>query len=73
MTWFEELGFDENPFDTDPGVSTKSSVGLDKPMGEVEYCISSGSIVFVEGAEGSGKSVLLKKLDGKIGTRAAVV
>lgn len=73
MEWFEGFGFDENPFSTDPAFSARSSAGLEKPLGELEYCVSSGSIVFVEGAEGSGKSVLLQKLAGKLGRRAAVV
>ncbi len=73
MEWFEEFGFDENPFSTDPAFSARSSVGLEKQLGELEYCISSGSIVFVEGAEGSGKSVLLQKLSRQLGRRAVYV
>lgn len=73
MEWFEEAGFDENPFSTDPAFSARSSVGLEKPLAELEYCVSSGSIVFVEGAEGSGKSVLLQKLAEKLGGRAVNV
>ncbi len=72
MEWFEESGFDENPFGTDPAFSARSSVGLEKPLSELEYCVNSGSIVFVEGAEGSGKSVLLQMLAGKLGRRAVV-
>ncbi len=70
MSWFEELGFDENPFDTSPEYSAKSSAGLQKPLAEIEYFISSGSVVFVEGPPGSGKSVLLAKLSGMLGGRA---
>ena len=70
MAWFEELGFGENPFDTDPDFSARSSVGLEKPLGEVEYFTVSGSMVFLEGPPGSGKSVLLKKLADKLGSKA---
>lgn len=73
MEWFEEAGFDENPFSTDPVFSARSSVGLEKPLADVEYYVSSGSIVFVEGAPGSGKSVLLQKLAEKLGGRAVLV
>ena len=73
MEWFEEFGFDENPFSTDPAFSARSSVGLDKSLAELEYHINSGSIIFVDGAEGSGKSVLLQKLFSKLGRRAVRV
>jgi len=70
MSWFEEFGFDENPFDTSPEFSVKSSAGLEKPLADIEYYISSGSMVFVEGPPGSGKSVLLAKLSDKLGGKA---
>ncbi|MBI2549802.1 ATP-binding protein [Candidatus Woesearchaeota archaeon] len=70
MEWYEELGFESNPFDNSPGFAAKFAVGLEKPLGELEYYASSGSLVFVEGAAGSGKSVLLRKLAGKLGGRA---
>ncbi len=73
MEWFEEFGFDGNPFSTDPAFSAGFSAGLEKQLGEMEYYVNSGSIVFVEGAEGSGKSVLLQKLAGMLGRRAVVV
>ncbi|MBI2176272.1 ATP-binding protein [Candidatus Woesearchaeota archaeon] len=73
MEWFEEFGFDENPFSTDPAFSARSSAGLEKPLADLEYYINSGSIVFVEGAEGSGKSVLLQKLSGKLGGRVVFI
>ncbi len=73
MEWFEEAGFGENPFSTDPAFSARSSVGLEKPLAELEYCVSSGSIAFVEGVPGSGKSVLLHTLAEKLGGRAVHV
>ena len=73
MAWFEELGFADNPFDTDPAASVRSAVSLDKPLDELEYHVRSGSIIFVEGPSGSGKSVLLKALAGKFGGRAVFV
>ena len=73
MDWFEELGFNENPFDSDPAFSARYSAGLEKEMDELVYYVNSGSLVFVEGASGSGKSVLLKMLAGKLGGRAVFV
>lgn len=70
MEWFEELGFDSNPFDTGIEASAKYAVGLEEPLEELEYYVDSGSAGFVEGPLGSGKSVLLWKLADKLGSRA---
>jgi type II secretory pathway predicted ATPase ExeA len=73
MAWFEEFGFDENPFDTRLELSAKMSVGLEKHLENLLYYIKSGSIVFIEGVSGSGKSILLEKLREKIGKRSVYV
>ena len=73
MEWFEELGFDSNPFDASLEASAKYAVGLDKPLEELEYFVDSGSVVFVEGPLGSGKSVLLWKLADRLWGRAVYV
>ncbi|MBI2581474.1 AAA family ATPase [Candidatus Woesearchaeota archaeon] len=70
MEWFEELGFDSNPFDASLEASAKYAVGLEGPLEELEYYVDSGSAGFVEGPLGSGKSVLLRKLADKLGGRA---
>lgn len=73
MKWFEELGFDSNPFDTSIEASAKYAVGLERSFEELEYYVGSGSVVFVEGPLGSGKSVLLWKLADELGGRAVYV
>jgi Cdc6-like AAA superfamily ATPase len=69
MTWFEELGFDSDPFDTSPEASALYSVGLEQNLSELEYYVRSGSIVFVEGGPGLGKSVLLRMLMDRFGSK----
>ncbi|MFH1399650.1 MAG: AAA family ATPase [Candidatus Woesearchaeota archaeon] len=59
MEWFEELDFDENPFDTNPKVFADKLVGFDQVLEELLYRINAGSLVFVEGTKGSGKTALL--------------
>jgi hypothetical protein len=73
MEWFEELGFGANPFDGSTEASAKYAVGLDRPFEELKYYVDSGSVVFVEGPLGSGKSVLLWKLADELGGRAVYV
>ena len=73
MEWFEELGFTENPFDTDASFSARFSAGLESQMEELDYLVKSASFVFVQGEPGSGKSVLLRLLAEKLGGRALFI
>ncbi len=59
MEWFEELDFDENPFDTNPTRFSTKMVGVEEVMDELLYRVSSGAMVFIEAKEGHGKTSLL--------------
>jgi chromosomal replication initiation ATPase DnaA len=59
MEWFEELDFDENPFDTNPTRFSTKMVGVEEVMDELLYRVASGAMVFVEAKEGHGKTSLL--------------
>lgn len=69
MEWFEELDFDENPFDTNPTRFSTKLVGVDEIMEELLYRVASGAMVFIEAKDGKGKTSLLwniiKKHRGK--------
>ena len=56
--WFHELGFAQNPFDSN---TSHKLVGSDGIMDEVLYNIHAGNMVFIEGPEGFGKTAVLKK------------
>ncbi len=73
MEWFEELGFGENPFSTDASFSARFSAGLEQQLEELDYLIKSGSFIFLQGETGSGKSVLLKMLADKLGSKAVFI
>lgn len=62
MEWFEELDFYENPFSTDPVKSAKKLVGADALLNELFYRVEAGSIMFIEGEDGLGKTSLLKQV-----------
>ena len=62
MKWFEELGFDYNPFSTESEFAAQFAVGLDEAARELLYFVKSADMAFVEGSKGTGKSVLLHKL-----------
>lgn len=59
MEWFEELDFDENPFDTNPVRFSTKMVGVEEVMDELLYRVASGAMVFIEAKEGHGKTSLL--------------
>jgi type II secretory pathway predicted ATPase ExeA len=67
--WYEELDFEENPFSTNPADFVKALVARDDMIDELIYRVRAGSLVFIEGPKGSGKSsllrVLIKKFRGK--------
>jgi ABC-type cobalamin/Fe3+-siderophores transport system ATPase subunit len=60
--WYEELDFEENPFSTNPSDFVKKMVGREEVLDELSYRVRSGSMVFVEGAEGVGKTILLRNI-----------
>lgn len=55
--WYERYDFEENPFKNEERELISFNVIID----EVLYRINSGSLVFIGGKEGSGKTAILKK------------
>lgn len=60
MEWFEELGFDNNPFELNPLETDFNLIGKEKEGKEILYRIASGSMLLIEGKTGTGKTALLK-------------
>ncbi len=57
--WWKKIELGENPFSTSPDFEP---FGLEKAIDEAAYRIESGSIVFIEGSRGLGKTSVLKSL-----------
>ncbi len=68
MAWFDEYDFTSDPF-RDSG----DLYGLDKVLDELIYRIESGSMVYIEGKTGSGKSTVLRKIIEQFGGRGKVI
>ncbi|MBI2142401.1 ATP-binding protein [Candidatus Woesearchaeota archaeon] len=68
MAWHEKYDFGEDPFAPDERV-----YGLDKALDELVYRVESGSMAFVEGKEGTGKSAVLKQLIKRFGGKGKVI
>lgn len=67
MEWYEELDFDENPLQTD----TKF-VGNEDALKEAYYTLFSGNILVLEGAEGMGKTKILKEIIRSFGGQGRI-
>ena len=68
MEWYEELDFDENPLKK----NNARFVGNEEVLKEAYYSIVSGNILVIEGAEGTGKTKLLKEVIRKFGGQGRV-
>ncbi len=73
MEWYEELDFDENPFDTNPIKFSNKLVGMDEIFDELVYRINAGSMVFLQGKKGTGKTALLWRVIKKYRGRGKVI
>ena len=62
MEWYEELDFDENPFSVDPRENHDNLIGMEEIIEEIDYRIKSGSMLVIEGSEGTGKTSLTEAL-----------
>jgi len=61
-TWYKKLGYYENPFLINPLNETSKLIGLEQEVKDVLYYVRSGSMIFVEGKEGTGKTKFLKEI-----------
>lgn len=61
-TWYKHLGYLENPFVLNPFKERSSLIGQEEILNDSLYFIESGSIVFIEGKSGSGKTKFLREL-----------
>jgi len=67
MEWYEELDFDENPFEMD-----SKFIGNEETLEELFYTIMSGNILIVEGQKGEGKTRLMKEVIRKFGGKGKI-
>lgn len=58
--WYEELGYDENPFEVNPFKIDFKLVNRKNEAEELLYRIEAGSMMLIEGKDGIGKTSLLK-------------
>lgn len=71
--WYEELDFEENPFSVNPSDFLDCLVGLDDAIEELDYRIRSGSMSFVAGKRGTGRTALLRAMIKRFRGRGRVI
>ena len=59
MSWFEKLGFENNPLSIKP-TQDNELVGYEKIIQRIIYQIRIGNVIFLQGGYGTGKSSILK-------------
>ncbi len=62
LRWYIKAGFKENPFSIKPGFFNNKLFGLDMVVNELAYRIDSGTMSFLEGDFGTGKTSVLKAI-----------
>ena len=60
--WYEDLGFEKNPFSMKPIDFKDALIGYDDEIKKISKLIKDGKFVFIQGKYGRGKTSVLKKI-----------
>jgi len=71
--WYNQLGFYNNPFSIKPAAYHDEVLGCNGVVDEVLDKIRSGSVLFIDGEYGTGKTTILKKIISEFGGRKKIV
>lgn len=71
--WWRKLGFYTNPFTIKPAIFDTKVFGQDTILEDLTYKIPSGTISFIEGPLGTGKTTILKHLISKFRGKGKVI
>jgi len=72
-TWYNQLGFYNNPFSIKPAAYHAEILGQNGVVDEILDKIRSGSVLFIDGEYGTGKTTVLKRIINEFGGRKKVV
>ena len=71
--WWRKLGFYTNPFTIKPAPFDNKVFGQDKILEDLYYKIPAGTMSFIEGKLGTGKTTIMKNLIAKFRGRGKVI
>lgn len=69
--WYKELGFWNNPFSIKPAAFHNEVYGYD--LNSLYNKIETGSVIFIEGEYGKGKTTILKKIIKRFGGAKKII
>lgn len=72
-TWYQERGFDTNPFTIRPQDDLDAQHGQDEVIKEVTKLIGKRSIILITGVYGTGKTTILQGIINKYGGKRKVI
>jgi len=61
-TWYQELGFYNNPFSIKPGAYSNDIYGHDDVIKDVITKVENSNIIYITGPYGTGKTSILKRI-----------
>ena len=71
--WFKKIGFYNNPFSIKPAPFDFKIFGQDALLEEIYYKIPSGTMNFIEGSFGTGKTSMLKLIINKFKGKGKII
>ena len=71
--WYRKIGFYNNPFSIKPAPYDFRVIGQEEILDELTYKIPAGTITFLEGPLGTGKSTIIKHLIHKFKGKGQVI
>ena len=71
--WYQMLGFYNNPFSIKPAAYHNEILGHNGSVDEVLDKIRAGSVLFLDGEYGNGKTTMLRKMINECGGKKKVV
>jgi len=72
-TWYNQLGFFNNPFSIKPAAYHTEVLGANGVVDEVLDKIRSGNVLFIDGDYGTGKTTILSKIINEFGGKKKIV
>ncbi|MFP4424643.1 MAG: AAA family ATPase [Candidatus Woesearchaeota archaeon] len=73
MKWYQELGFKNNPLESNPLKSNEEPYGYEEEVEKLLYHVEAGNAVLIEGPEGSGKTLLLGQVINGFGGKGKII
>jgi len=72
-TWYSSLGFYSNPFSIKPAAFHDELFGYEDMLNKINSKISNGSVVFLTGQYGSGKTTILKRIINRFRKKIIII